>query len=454
MGQAERNKRIAWVQALWHLSDLLAIAGGVGLGYWTRFYSPLIRLVPPEKGTPPVSQYLFGAAVTAAIWIPLMHWAGLYRLERGRPRHRPGEILRTQSIGWLAVAALSFFYRTASFSRLAVPLIWLFTYLFTLAGRAWVRMLLRRTGLLPPIRFAVIGTGPAADRLVRSLAASSYPHVSAARLTESETATVRERARSLNLDLVVLASAEVSAPLVQDLYAQCQELDLEFLFVPELFSVWSHPVRVEEVDGLPVLRLRALALTGWGGVLKRTIDLVISSVLLVLLSPLFCALAIAVRLDSNGPIFHRQERVGRDRRRFRMVKFRSMRLDAERESGPVWAAREDPRRTRVGAFLRRWSLDELPQLWNVFRGQMSLVGPRPERPLFVHRFEEKVADYYDRHRVKSGITGWAQVHGLRGDTPIEERTRYDLYYVEHWSIWLDFRILFLTGLAVFRHRGS
>lgn len=137
-----------------------------------------------------------------------------------------------------------------------------------------------------------------------------------------------------------------------------------------------------------------------------------------------------------------------------MLKFRSMRVDAEKESGPVWAQEGDPRRTRVGVFLRKWSLDELPQLWNVFVGHMSLVGPRPERPFFVHQFESNVQDYYDRHRVKSGVTGWAQVHGLRGNVPIEERTRYDLYYVEHWSFWLDLRILFLTAWAVVRHRGE
>ncbi len=187
---------------------------------------------------------------------------------------------------------------------------------------------------------------------------------------------------------------------------------------------------------------------------KRTLDLVVSAALLILFSPLLLLLALLVRLDSPGPIFYRQERVGRDRRPFRVVKFRSMRTDAETASGPIWASPGDPRRTRFGTFLRRWSLDELPQLWNVLRGQMSLVGPRPERPYFVHQFETRVPDYYDRHRVKSGLTGWAQVHGLRGDVSIEERTRFDLYYVENWSLGLDLRILGMTLAAVIRHRGE
>ena len=257
-------------------------------------------------------------------------------------------------------------------------------------------------------------------------------------------------ARELDLDLVVMTSAE----RIDEVYAQCQPLDVDVQLVPEILSMWTRRVRFEEVDGLPLLRLRDLPLVGWNGVMKRTLDLLVSGLLLILLSPLFLGIAITVRMDSPGPVFHRQDRVGRDRRHFTMLKFRSMRVDAESQTGPVWASENDPRRTRVGAFLRKWSLDELPQLWNVFRGEMSLVGPRPERPVFVEQFEQRVHDYYDRHRVKSGVTGWAQVHGLRGNVPIEERTRYDLYYVENWSLWLDLRILWLTLSAVLLHRGE
>jgi exopolysaccharide biosynthesis polyprenyl glycosylphosphotransferase len=475
MGQGERNKRGTWVQALWHLSDLGAIAGGYAFGYWARFFSPLTHWIPPEKGIPPVSQYLLAAAATALVWIPLFHAAGLYRMEMGRPRHRFSEILRAQAIGMLAVAALSFFYRTASFSRLAMPMIWFGTLLLTAAGRSAVQALVRRLPLLPPIRFVVVGTGPLAVHLARRLSDSPYPHRCEGFFAEpgeppSETAgtpsvepatpllgsvaRLGEEGEAGGLGLLVLAAAHASPGLVHEMHARCQELDLDFLFVPDLFSLWGRRVRVEEVDGVPLLRLRGPALSGWGGIVKRALDLVGSLLLLSVLSPLFLVLAVAVKLGSPGPVFHRQERVGRDRRTFQMLKFRSMRADAEAATGPVWAAREDPRRTRLGTFLRRWSLDELPQLWNVFRGEMSLVGPRPERPVFVHRFEERVADYYDRHRVKSGITGWAQVHGQRGDTPIEERTRLDLYYVENWSFGLDLKILAMTARAVFRHRGS
>ncbi len=171
---------------------------------------------------------------------------------------------------------------------------------------------------------------------------------------------------------------------------------------------------------------------------------------LLVLSPLLFVLAVAVKLSSRGPVLYRQARVGRDGREFDMLKFRSMRIGAEEQTGPVWTVADDPRVTGVGRLLRRWSLDELPQLWNVLRGDMSLVGPRPERRVFVERFSQQMPRYFERHRVKSGLTGWAQVNGLRGDTSIAERTLYDLHYVENWSLALDVKILLMTVHHVLR----
>ncbi|MGH7374837.1 MAG: exopolysaccharide biosynthesis polyprenyl glycosylphosphotransferase, partial [Candidatus Rokuibacteriota bacterium] len=166
------------------------------------------------------------------------------------------------------------------------------------------------------------------------------------------------------------------------------------------------------------------------------------------------ALAAAVRLTSPGPVFYRQERMGLDGRRFHMLKFRTMRADAERQTGPVWAGAGDERRTRLGGFLRRFSLDELPQFINVIRGEMSVVGPRPERPVFVERFRQTVPGYMLRHKVKSGITGWAQVHGLRGNTSLEKRIEYDIEYIERWSLWLDLKIIAMTVARVLVDRNA
>ncbi len=234
----------------------------------------------------------------------------------------------------------------------------------------------------------------------------------------------------------------------------CRKNDIDFDVVPDLRFPFRGQIQVEEVGGLPLIRARDLPLAGWNGVVKRTFDLFGSGLLLLLASPLLLFCALAVRTSSAGPILYRQARMGRDRRVFTILKFRSMRIDAEGTTGPVWARENDPRRTAVGEFLRKWSLDELPQLWNVFRGDMSLVGPRPERPYFVEQFHDSIPHYYGRHRIKAGLTGWAQVNGLRGNVPIEERTRYDLYYIENWSLWLDLRILLLTLRAVIAHPGE
>jgi exopolysaccharide biosynthesis polyprenyl glycosylphosphotransferase len=204
---------------------------------------------------------------------------------------------------------------------------------------------------------------------------------------------------------------------------------------------------------MPVVLVTESPEQGWNAVVKRGFDLGSSGLGLVLLSPLMALIALLVKLDSPGPVFYAQERVGMNGRRFRMVKFRSMRVDADAR-GDGWTVKDDPRRTPLGSTLRRLSLDELPQLWNVFVGDMSLVGPRPEQPRFVEEFRGSIPRYMLRHHVKAGMTGWAQVNGLRGDTPLEDRIRYDLYYVQHWSLWFDVRILFLTVARVFKDANA
>jgi exopolysaccharide biosynthesis polyprenyl glycosylphosphotransferase len=205
---------------------------------------------------------------------------------------------------------------------------------------------------------------------------------------------------------------------------------------------------VEELDGLHLLRLVESPLVGWSRVVKRGFDLAAGTLALLLCAPLMGAIALAIVWTSGRPVLYRQTRASLDGRAFRIIKFRTMHSDAEGHSGPRWAEPDDPRRTSLGALLRRLSLDELPQLWNVLRGEMSLVGPRPERPEFVARFSSRLPSYALRHRVRPGITGWAQVNGCRGSTSIERRLQLDLEYVRNWSLWLDVRIVLLTLVRV------
>jgi exopolysaccharide biosynthesis polyprenyl glycosylphosphotransferase len=201
---------------------------------------------------------------------------------------------------------------------------------------------------------------------------------------------------------------------------------------------------VEELGGLAFISLQGSPVYGWDRVLKRGLDILAAVTLLLVLSPIFAAITILVKLTSRGPVLYRQERMGLDGETFSMLKFRSMRVNAEEESGPVWARPGDQRRTRLGALLRATSLDELPQLWNVLKGEMSLVGPRPERPVFIEEFRKRIPKYMLRHMMKAGMTGWAQVNGWRGDSSLEKRIEFDLYYIEHWSLWFDLKILWLT----------
>jgi Undecaprenyl-phosphate glucose phosphotransferase len=243
---------------------------------------------------------------------------------------------------------------------------------------------------------------------------------------------------------VIVALSREDAAHLEPLLAQLEDQLVDVSLVPDLLHVATLRSSVEDFDGLPMISLREGPLVGWAAIQKRVFDIAVSSIALLLAAPLLLLVALAIRLTSGAPVLYAQERMGLDGRVFQMLKFRTMVLDAERETGPVWARRGDARETRVGGFLRRTSLDELPQLWNVLRGDMSLVGPRPERPVFIEQFRREVPGYMLRHKVKAGLTGWAQVHRWRGDTSLHERVEHDLYYIRNWSLGLDLRILLMT----------
>jgi Undecaprenyl-phosphate glucose phosphotransferase len=224
--------------------------------------------------------------------------------------------------------------------------------------------------------------------------------------------------------------------------------------VPDLLQVIALRARLEDLDGIPIIDIHDVPMRGFNSALKRALDIVLSGAFLLVGAIPLGAVALLVRLTSSGPAFYRQERMGLDGKSIWVWKFRSMYADAEKHTGPVWAREDDPRCTPIGRWLRRFSIDEMPQLWNVFLGDMSLVGPRPERPFFVQQFKHRIPQYMLRHKVKAGLTGWAQVNGWRGNTSIEKRIEYDLYYIENWSVWLDFKIIWLTLVKGFFHKHA
>jgi Undecaprenyl-phosphate glucose phosphotransferase len=229
---------------------------------------------------------------------------------------------------------------------------------------------------------------------------------------------------------------------------------VEVRLVADVPNLAGLSLTTANLDGLPLIGLRESPHFGLNIVVKRTMDIVLSLIGLIVLSPFLGIVALLVKLTSRGPIFYFQERCGLNGQSFQMIKFRSMRVDAEQQTGAVWAQKDDSRRTRFGTFIRRSSIDEFPQLWNVLMGDMSLVGPRPERPVFIHKFSKSIPNYMARHCVKAGITGWAQVHGWRGNTSLRKRLQYDLYYITHWTPWLDLRILWMTLFHGIIHRNA
>jgi len=471
MGHVERRKRETLLQFLWHVSDTLAVLAAFLVGYWLRFKSPLVgRVWDLSKGVPPLMHYMVAAVATVIVWVAVFHAAGLYRRRLRWDGAAVSRLLRASLLGMVITAGITFFYREVTLSRIAIPLVWMMAVPLIHAGRTLgfrISVALTPGG---PLRFVVIGRTPQASRLARALAADDgLPHEGVGILAGpgEDTAPrdedplpvlgrydqVGEIIAGGRVDSVLVALPLTGQAALIEVLRQCQPHEVDVEFVPDLLGLIAREARFDEIDGIPIVSLREIPLAGWNGVVKRGLDLAITVPVLILMAPVLLAIALLIKFDSPGPVFYTQERVGRDRKTFKIIKFRSMRVDAERGIGPVWADHDDPRRTRLGIFLRTWSLDELPQLFNVLKGEMSLVGPRPERPYFVERFRDLVPDYFGRHRVKSGITGWAQVNGLRGNVPIEERTRYDLYYVENWSLTFDLRILFLTMRSVFAARG-
>ncbi len=446
--------------------DLLVLESAFLCVYWARF---LAGWFPVPKGLPDLDIYMLGSVGMLAVFLVILYAHGMYDLRR-RPSFADDitGLARSVLVATLLLAAGAFFYRGYSFSRSFVVGFMATSYVALLSGRLFARYLhlLARTHGVGLERVAILGRTPMQSRLLRALRgqpglgmdvigeillADDEPGPLPALGRVAEVVHIVERHR---LDGVLVALPLREFERLHPVLESLADSQVRVTFVPDLQDLRTTNLRLQNVAGLPFLEMRQVALTGIHRVFKRTFDLVLSGTLAVLGMPLLLCIAAAVRLSSPGPVLFRQQRVGRDGRIFAMLKFRTMRADAERHTGPVFAVAGDPRRTPIGRWLRSTSLDELPQLYNVLRGDMSLVGPRPERPVFVEEFRSAIPRYFERHKVRSGITGWAQVNGLRGDTPLEDRTLYDIYYVENWSLALDIKILGLTLRSVLSRRNA
>ncbi len=376
----------------------------------------------------------------------------------------PGEeiltILLVNGFGTLIYMALLFLFCVINFSRVALALFWVLSSLFIIGKRVAVRMLLRRLRAMGYNQKHVIlvGNGHLAHQCLQDL--QKNPHlgytvdgyVSGVEKPElgqclGSYEQLEEILEDRDLDELVVALEPHEVCFMANVLHAADKEGVRVNLIPFYNDyIPAHPT-IEVVGKTKLINLRATPLDqlGWA-MLKRTMDIMGSSLLLLLTSPLMLFAAIGVKFSSPGPILFRQERIGRNKKPFQMLKFRSMRVDTDHTG---WSVADDPRKTKFGSFIRKYSIDELPQLINVLIGDMSLVGPRPELPKYVRQFKEEVPLYLVRQQVRPGMTGWAQVHGLRGDTSIEDRVEYDIWYIENWSLWLDIRILFRTVFGGF-----
>ena len=443
--------------------DALLIFTSWCAAYWLRFH---VLHIPAPRGVPPIERYLWFGAVLTPLGLLILRSFRLYRSARTA---RLSQELWTlvQGVAILTVvAALASYSLRGEVARSVLLLFALLATLMLTTAHAAIRLALRaarRRGF--NLRHVLlVGTSDLSERVGRKMIADADYGLHVIGMVAADPSEVGNRVGAFDVvgcvaDLPGLAT-RTGADFVYVAFPRAEhEAEREALerlgdstaavrLVPDL-GMHTLNASVEDFDGTPVVLVTETPEQGWNSVLKRAFDLAVSAILLVLLSPVLVAIAIWVKLDSPGPALYAQERVGSNGRRFRMLKFRTMRTDAEAE-GPQWSRADDPRRTRGGEILRRLSLDELPQLWNVLVGHMSLVGPRPEQPVFVDQFRASIPRYMLRHHVKSGITGWAQVNGLRGDTPLERRIEYDLYYIENWSMSFDMKILAMTVVRIFR----
>ncbi len=456
------KKHAKFFENILFLADLAVIGLSWFLAYYIRFYSGLFSV---EKGIPPFLIYLYLIIPIILIWGFVFKSFGLYHPKRiSSYISEVFDIVKACSFSVLVLISITFFFRQYEYSRL----VFLFFFLMTVFALAAERVMfretlryLRRKGY--NLRYALIaGTGKLAQDVLKRI--ELHPELGlkvAGVLSNSEPLTpnselngipvignykdIRKIINEKDIDQVIISLPVEQHALAVELLKDIGDEDMvDIKVIPDVCEFMTLRGGVDELDGLPVISLQDTPLYGWNIVIKRTADIIFSIAILLITAPLMILTALLIKVTSHGPVFYKQERMGMDGKRFITYKFRTMSVNAEEKTGPVWAKAGDERRTHIGAFLRKTNMDELPQFFNVLKGDMSIVGPRPERPVFVEQFKKTVPQYMLRHKMKSGITGWAQVNGWRGNTSIEKRIEYDLYYIENWSLMFDLKIILMT----------
>lgn len=458
-----RGKRYLSLLFLTAAYDAFSVFLAFVAAYWFRFSGLFLSI----DDIPPFHHYL--RIMFFAIPVFLLTFR-TYRLYKGAFPHKGIDemftVVKAATISILILMAATFVYREFSYSRLVMVFAWMFFLIFNIVGRLVLYALEASVRIKrgEEINLLVLGVNKNARSLLKwiekhprcgykvvgvlsGLSETSGKHLNDAPIL----GTIYEFDKILKkhkVDEAILTIPSLSRDEIANIMLQCESGMVSFKVVADFYGMVTSSVDIHYLSGIPFLGLKSLPLDdAWNRFLKRAFDFLSSFAALIVLSPLMVVIAAIIKAVDAGPILYKQERVGQDGKVFNILKFRTMVVGAERATGPVWARENDERCTKWGSFLRKTNLDELPQLINVIRGDMSLVGPRPERPHFVEEFKSAIPRYMARHKIKSGITGWAQVNGYRGDTSLTERIKYDLYYMENWTLKFDIEILFKTLFA-------
>ncbi|MGI6019997.1 MAG: undecaprenyl-phosphate glucose phosphotransferase [Lachnospiraceae bacterium] len=451
------------------LGDIVVIAVSFALSWYLRFRSPFIRNRYEILG-----QNTYIAALFIIVIVMVLCYAafGLYAKNITRTRTDVANILKANIVGALVIIVLLFVIKIVHFSRVMLFLFFVINVFLELMERMLVRSILRKFWINEKYckNVLLIGYSRAAEEyLDRVLKNPQWGYVVRGILDDrvkagTEYKGIKVIGRIDNLDIILpqhhLNDIVITLGLseyyrLEKIVKLCEKSGVHTKFVPDYNNMIPTKPYTEDLLGLPVINIRYVPLSNtFLSLVKRMVDIFISAVAIIVSSPVMLAAIIAIKKTSPGPILFKQERVGLNNKKFMMYKFRSMVIqDAEKEK-KAWTTPDDPRVTKVGKFLRKTSIDELPQLFNIIKGDMSVVGPRPERPYFVEKFQEEIPRYNIKHQVRPGLTGWAQIHGYRGDTSIKKRIEYDLYYIENWTLWLDIKIIFLTFFSGFVNKNA
>lgn len=456
-------KKNTWsIELITALTDCIALAAAFYTAYAIRFLGFL-----PVKHLPDLLEYATSLFLIIPVYLFVFRQCHLYQANRYIRRiEEIFQVLKACSIAILLLLAIAFFYRGVSYSRITLLLLWGLSMFFVSASRYVMIEWEYRRKLKPSevSRLLIIGASNTARSIIQWTKNHRHYGKQVVAVLAKNPELVGKHIEGISIigtvdhyekaiettkpDEVILLDSSFTRERIPELVVDCEDKMIAFKVAADFYGLMSQNVDVEYLSTVPLVGFRELPLDDAANrFVKRAFDLAGALLILILTLPFWIVLAILIKLEDGGPIFYAQDRVGRDQTVFKVLKFRTMKVNAEKDTGPVWATADDKRRTSLGNFLRRWNIDELPQLLNVIKAEMSLVGPRPERPHFVNQFRETIPRYMARHKIKSGLTGWAQVNGFRGNTSIVERTKYDLYYAENWSLLFDLEILVMTLFA-------